>query len=60
MVQKPKGQEHRHSEKPWMKDVKHFSHRKDRASVRDALKHGEFDKIPKNKPMKEEDPWAWD
>jgi hypothetical protein len=60
MIQKRKDKKHHESDRPWIKDVKKFSHRRDRAAVRNALKHGEFDKIPKQKPIKEEDSWTWD
>lgn len=60
MVQKSNGREHNKSERPWMKDVKNLSHRKDRQAVREALSHERYDDIPKNQSMKEEDPWGWD
>lgn len=48
------------SERPWMKDVKHFTNRKDRQATREKLHHKDYDDIPKDKRVKEEDPWAWD
>lgn len=60
MIQKPKGQEHRKSQRPCGKTVKPVSHRKNRAATRDALSHGEYDKFFKGEVVKEEDSWAWD
>lgn len=44
----------------WKGDVKNFSDKKNRARTRDLINKGEFDKIPQEGPVKEEDPWGWD
>lgn len=56
---KSKGREHHKTRLPGMKDVKHFSKRKNRQQTRQLLHHKQFDKIPKDKPAATEDPWGW-
>ncbi len=58
-MQKSKGREHWPSEEPWMKDVKNFSHRKNRQTTRQLLHHEKYDDIPKDKPADTDDPWGW-
>lgn len=60
MVQKDKGKKQEESQRPWGKTVKQFSNKKDRAAVRDALAHEEYDEIPNKRRMREEDPRDWD
>ncbi len=59
-MEKSKGREHWHSERPWMKTVKELSHRKDRQTTRQLLYHERYDDIPSNKPADTENPWGWD
>lgn len=42
------------------KNVKHFGKRKNRRATRDILNKGEFDKIPQNGRVEDEDIWSWD
>lgn len=60
MVQKRKGREHRPNRRPWARYVKKFTHRKDRQAPREALSQERYDDIPRDRPVKEEDPWCWD
>ena len=41
-------------------DIKKITNGKDRAATRDKLKSEKFDDIPKNKRVKECDPWSFD
>lgn len=42
------------------KTVKKLSNRKNRTATRDAIKKEDFDNIPQNGVMIEEDRWGWD
>lgn len=42
------------------KNVKKFSSDKDRTATRDAIKKGDFDKIPSNKRTANDSRWNWD
>jgi hypothetical protein len=42
------------------KNVKKFSHDKNRTATRDAIKKESWDSIPQEGPVKEEDIWSWD
>ncbi len=43
------------------RNVKQSSRSKNRPATRDAIRTGEFDKIPdKNRPVKRGNPWDWD
>ena len=44
----------------WKKIVKESSRGMDRAAQRDLIKTEQYEKIPSNKRVKLEDPWAWD
>lgn len=44
----------------YKKNVKFFTKKMDRAATRDAIKSEDFDKIPQNKRIKEDDIWNWD
>ena len=50
----------RKSQRPWGKDVKHFSNERDRQATRRAIDKEQFDKIPSKKRTREDDPWNWD
>lgn len=41
------------------KNLKHFDNAKNRTATRDAIKKGDFDKIPQKGKVKEEDIWSW-
>lgn len=41
-------------------NVKYFSKKKNRRATRDKINQGEFDDIPQNGPMLEDNPWNWD
>lgn len=60
MVQKSKGAKQEQSQRPYMKHVKEVTKGKDRAAVREAIAHEQYDEIPNNRRVKEEDPWGWD
>jgi hypothetical protein len=42
------------------KSVKAYSHGGNRAKTRDIINTEDFDSIPQNQPVSEEDPWSWD
>jgi len=46
--------------RPWMRTVKHFTHRKNRQATRQAIHHGQLDRIPARHLVATEDPWGWD
>jgi hypothetical protein len=60
MIQKDPGSRHPKYHRRWKRWLKWFSKRKDRAALREALGRGNFDNIPKQGPIKTEDPWGWD
>jgi hypothetical protein len=42
------------------KNLKHFDKRRNRQRTKEAINHGEFDKIPSNDRIYKEDVWTWD
>jgi len=42
------------------KNVKHYGKKKNRRATRDLLNLEEYDKIPQQGRVKDEDPWSWD
>lgn len=60
MVQKSKGAKQERRQRPWMPIVKEVSNSKDRAATRQALHREQYEDIPNDRRVKEEDPWAWD
>lgn len=42
------------------RSIKHYDHKKNRTATRDIINTEEFERIPQNGKVAEENPWNWD